>query len=175
MNKPTLEFLDKIRKEGFRPGVVACIIHGRKLLLFYKEDHKIWQLPQGGISNKETYLDALARDLTEELGGEFVLHLNLSEVDIIDEDRMEFKPGRHEVSDLETDAGESVPMLGKHYYFCVIKSATDKIDITQTQFDQFFWVTYIEAYFLANKMYQKGKRRITLKIITKLQELGLIQ
>lgn len=175
MNEPTLETFDNLRAEGFRPGVVACILHNRKLLMFYKNDHKIWQLPQGGIANNEDYKQALKREMQEELGDKLSASLKYETAQIIDEDRMEFKPGRHNVEELTTDSGKVHQMIGKHYFFCLVESEIKEFDISQTQFDQYFWVTFREAYFLANKMYQKGKRRITLKILTKLQKLEVIE
>ncbi|MFC1622180.1 NUDIX domain-containing protein [Patescibacteria group bacterium] len=175
MKEPTIEQLDKIRKEGYRPGVVACILHKRKLLMFYKEAHKLWQLPQGGINNKETYIDALKRGLTEELGETFVKKLGFKKVSIIDFDKMEFKPGRHKVKPLQDDDGKEITMQGKYYFFCIVKAKTDKLYIEETQFDQHFWVTFREAYFLTSRMYQQGKKRITTKVLNKLNELGLIE
>ena len=171
----TLEKLNAIRKEGFRPGVVACILHDGKLLMVYKKEHKIWQLPQGRIDNKETPEDALKRNLLEELGEDFVANLELKKVEIVDEDKMEFKPGRHHVDPIQDDEGTEIDMVGKEYFFCVVRASTSDIDISKTEYDQNFWMSFREAYFLADKMYQRGKRRITIKILNTLNKLGYLE
>ncbi len=119
MEKPTLEKLDQYRKEGFRPGVVACLVHNKTVLLVYKKDYKLWQLPQGRIDNKEEPKEALRRMMVEELGEDFAKKVNYEDIKYIDEDRMEFKPGRHEVEKLADDAGNEVNMLGKVYIFAL--------------------------------------------------------
>ena len=121
MEKPTLEQLNEIRKEGFRPGVVACIIHNKKILLFFKKEYQLWMLPQGGINNKEEPGKALERTLIEELGVNFTKQLDFEKVAYLDSDRMEFMPGKHSVGNLEDDGGNPIEMLGKEYYFSVVE------------------------------------------------------
>ncbi len=175
ITEPTLEELNKIRNEGFRPGVVACVIHNKKILMFFKEEYKLWMLPQGGINNKEKIADALSRNLIEELGAEFVTGLDFKNIIYAGLDRMEFKPGRHEMAELKDDSGKDIQMIGKDYIFCVITAPTEKIDLSKTVYDENFWMSFREAYFIADRMYQKGKRRITIKILNTLQTLGLIE
>lgn len=175
MEKPSIEKLDLHRKEGFRPGVVACLVHDKKILLVYKKDYKLWQLPQGGIENKEEPEAALKRMLGEELGEDFVKNVSFGDIKYVDEDQMEFKPGRHEVKQLSDDAGKEVPMLGKVYYFAALNVSTDELDIKKTQYDEHFWMSHMEANFLAEKIYQMGKRRITVKVLGILNNLGIIE
>ena len=175
IKEPTLEKLDNIRKEGFRPGVVACIIHDKKVLMFFKKDYKVWMLPQGGIENKETPADSLNRNLIKELGAVFAANLDLSKITFVGTDRMEFKPGRHEVKQLKDDSGNEIQMLGKDYVFCAINASSEELDIKETDFDEHFWMSFREAYFIADKIYQKGKRRVTLKILNALHSLDLIE
>lgn len=175
MEKPSLEKLDQCRKEGFRPGVVACLICDKKILLVYKEDYKLWQLPQGGINNSEEPEAALERMLGEELGEDFVKNVSFDDIAYVDEDQMEFKPGRHEVKQLTDDSGNEVNMLGKVYFFAALNVSDDTLDITKTQYDEHFWMSYMEANFLAEKIYQLGKRRITVKVLGILNNLGIIE
>lgn len=175
MIEPDNKKLDELRKEGFRPGVVACILHNKKLLFLYKVDHKLWQLPQGGIEVTETYKDSLLRNMKEELGDDFANKLDIQNATVFEEDRMEFKPGKHIVEPLELADGSQVDMLGKHYFFCAVSAQDTNLNINETQFDQSFWVTFREGYFLADKMYQKGKRRVTIKALTKLNEMSLLE
>lgn len=175
MRKPTLKQIDEIRKSGYRPGVVACILNKKKLLMFYKNEHKLWQLPQGGINNLEDPTAALRRNLLEDVGPSYVSKLAFDSVEYIETDKMEFKPGRHAINDLFDDAGNEVQMIGKEYYFCLLPAKDQLINIQETQFDQYFWLSFREAYFLTEKMYQIGKRRITLKIINKLHKIGKLE
>jgi len=175
MEKPSIEKLDQFRKEGFRPGVVACLVHSKRILLVYKEDYKLWQLPQGRIGNKEEPKEALERMITEELGADFVKNVDFESVKYVDEDQMEFKPGRHAVEKLTDDSGNEVNMLGKVYIFAALEVSSEDLDIGKTQYNEHFWMSYIEAGFLAEKIYQKGKRRITMKVLETLFNLGIIE
>lgn len=46
MRSPTLEQINDIRKTGFRPGVVGCLINNDKVLLFYKREYDQWTFPR---------------------------------------------------------------------------------------------------------------------------------
>ncbi len=175
IKEPTLKELDEIRKEGFRPGVVACIIHQKKVLMLYKKEYRIWMFPQGGIENKEVPLASLRRNLADDLGEEFMQYIDFSKVLIVDKDRMEFKPGSHEVEELFDDAGNKLQLIGKEYLFCVLNADSNKLKIENTKYDEVFWMSFREAYFVADRMYQKGKRRITLKVLNALENFGLIE
>ncbi|OGC46350.1 hypothetical protein A2V49_03585 [candidate division WWE3 bacterium RBG_19FT_COMBO_34_6] len=171
---PSLQQLNDIRKEGFRPGIVACIIFEKKIVLFFKKDYNLWQLPQGRINNKQTVIDSIKTTLKEELGADFIGHLTISDYKIIDVDRMEFKPGKHELEKLFDDDGREINMVGKVYYFCIIESDSPQMDIKKTKYDEFHWMDYHKANFIAQRIYQKGKKRITGNIINKLHDLGII-
>ena len=175
MQKPSLEQLDKARKEGFRPSVIACLIYNKKLLFVFKKEYKLWQLPQGGVRNKEEPKDSLQRELKEELGPDFAEKINFSDIKYLGEDKMEFKPGRHNVDVLKDDSGSEVNMIGKLYYFTVLDCEDDKLDISKSFYDEHFWMNYQEARFLADKIYQRGKRRVTLRIIEELFNKGIIE
>jgi len=174
MNKPSMVQLNDHRKEGLRPGVVLCLIHNKKILMVFKKAHKLWQIPQGRINNREEAQDALLRTATEELGQDFTKNLDYAKAQYVDVDQMEFKPGRHEVERITTDEGEEMTMLGKVYYFVVVPCSTEELDISDTQFDQYHWTSFKEASFLAERIYQKGKKRITTKILENLFNLGII-
>jgi ADP-ribose pyrophosphatase YjhB (NUDIX family) len=175
MNKPSLEQLDKHRQEGFRPGVVLCLIANEKILMVFKKDHKLWQLPQGRINNKEDLEKALPRVVEEEMGKDFANKVDYKTAQYVDLDQMEFKPGRHQLETLADDSGKEATMLGKVYYFAALQCKDEELDITKSQFDQHYWMSFREAYFLAERIYQRGKRRITMKVLNTLFSLELIQ
>ena len=49
----TLQEIDSIRKSGFRPTVIACLIKSKRILFVYKRKFHLWQIPQGGVDNNE--------------------------------------------------------------------------------------------------------------------------
>ena len=58
-----------IDSDGYRANVGIVITNEKKQILLAKRFRQdAWQLPQGGIDNNETELDALYRELQEEVG-----------------------------------------------------------------------------------------------------------
>ena len=58
-----------IDSDGYRANVGIVITNDKKQILLakrFKQD--AWQLPQGGIDKDETEIDALYRELEEEVG-----------------------------------------------------------------------------------------------------------
>ncbi len=61
--------MDTIDKDGFRPNVGIVLADGQGQLLWAKRiGQEAWQFPQGGIDDGENPLDALHRELYEEIG-----------------------------------------------------------------------------------------------------------
>jgi len=170
----TLEEIDRIREKGFRPQVVGCFLNNSRLLLVYKKEHDLWQLPQGGIDNRETMEEALVREMKEELGERFINASN-ENISLISEAKVEFPLNKQDARNLETDAGETITMKGKKYFFLAAIALESDIDIKVTEFDNYKWVSYGDGKILAEKIYQKGKKRITVKVLNKLKELGQIR
>lgn len=175
MTSPTLEQIDNIRRKGFRPQVVGCIINkDKKLLLLFKRKRNLWQLPQGGIENKESVDQALIRELTEELGKDFVSRCLIPKEFVLRFDQIEFPPETRESRRLFTDGGERVPMRGKAYFFCLLNFEDGVFNIEDTEFDDYLWASYQQAKVLAVRIYQKGKRRITFGVLEILRGRGLL-
>ncbi len=58
-----------IDKDGFRPNVGIMLANGNGELLWARRLRQdAWQFPQGGINKGETPLEALYRELSEEIG-----------------------------------------------------------------------------------------------------------
>src|SRR5204862_7889364 len=56
-------------KEGFRPNVGIILANQRNEVFWGKRVHQhAWQFPQGGIKHGETPLQAMFRELEEEIG-----------------------------------------------------------------------------------------------------------
>jgi len=169
-----LEAIDEIRKSAYRPQVVACFIYQKKILFVYKKKYNLWQLAQGAIDNKETISEAIRREMTEELGGDFVNASDMENIQLIGMDEITFPAETQGSRELETDDGEKIFMLGKKYLFIVVPTKSATLNIQDTEFDDSKWLNYEDALYLARRIYQKGKKRITLKVIEKLRELDLI-
>jgi len=173
MKDPTLKQLDKDREDGFRPGVVCCCVHDKKILLLYKEEYGLWLLPQGGIQNEEEPKDAIKRDLKEEMGEEFLKKCK-DDYTAFGEDKIEFSESKRGMNELKTDEGFEVFMLGKKYYFYVVNVTDSEFDISKTVFDQHFWLDYDKARFLAERIYQRRKSEMIVNILDLLKEGDVI-
>ena len=58
-----------IDKEGYRANIGIVITNDKKQILLAKRHQQdAWQLPQGGINKGESELEALFRELNEEIG-----------------------------------------------------------------------------------------------------------
>lgn len=171
----TLKQIDNIRKQGFRPQIVGCFINKNKQLLFvYDKKHKIWQLPQGGIENKEKINTAFWREMEEELGRDFIKTCE-KDINLIYEDKIAFPISQRGSRELYADDGEKINMLGKKYYFFTAYSNADKIDLSKTEFDDYQWLNAAKSSELAKNIYQKGKLRITNKVINTLIEKNFLK
>lgn len=170
---PTKETLDELRQEGFRPSVIICCINDKKVLMLHKKDYGIWMFPQGGINNDEDLNDAIFRQLEEEMGEEFVKNCD-EDVIFFGDDQIEFLPGKHDNKKIVTGEGLEVDMIGKKFYLYAVACKKKDIDIKKTDFDDYFWLEYKPAMFLARKIYQRGKSRVTTKIIDLLKKEKLI-
>ena len=174
MSAPTAEQLDAIRAEGFRPQAVLAFMYEGKLLFVYHEGYDLWQLPQGGIRNGETLLDAAVREAEEELGKTFADKQKDAGRMFLGEDRVEFPPDKHGSKPLATDDGTEVTMIGKHYFFLAVTVTSDALDMSETEFDDHAWMDAGNAVALAKTIYQSGKRRVTTHVLELLIEEGLL-
>ncbi len=172
MPLPSLEEIDEIRRSGFRPQAVGCFLNGKKILFLFKEEHKLWQLPQGGIDNDETLGQAVSREMSEELGKEFIDAVKINSV--IGENQVVFPSHTKGSRELQTDDGQEIFMKGKKYFFVAIDTDSTDLDIHKTEFDDYQWLPYDEALKLSQTIYQQGKQRITVDVLHTLHHLDLL-
>jgi len=169
---PSLEDLDTLRRQGLRPSVVGCFIYEKKILLVYQKIHNMWTLPQGGIDNKETLEAAFQRELSDEVTEDFVK--NTEKPELIGEDKIEFPPGKQGLRDMKSDTGESVVMKGKYYYFLASNAKTRDLVTSATEFDDYKWLNFEEAYKLIKETNTGGKLRILTMILNRLRDRGTL-
>ena len=174
MKIPTQKDLNEVRKTGFRPSVMCCCIHEKKVLMLYKKEYSLWMFPQGGVDNGEEIIGAVFREIQEELGEKFKKNCIQDEILVYGDDQIEFLPEKQIADGLQTDDGISMTMIGKKFYFCAVASVSEELDIKDTEFDDYYWLEYQPAMFLAKKIHQPGKRRVTMKALNLLKEMDVI-
>ncbi len=172
MYSPSLAEIDRIRKNGYRPQVVGCFMNSQRILFLYDKKYGLWQLPQGGIDNKETVEQAVLREMSEELGEEFTAPAEIKA--LLGEDQLEFPDRFKNSREMRTDDGEEMNMRGKKYFFVAIDTDLSNLDIDKTEFDDYKWLDYEGALRLTAAIHQKGKRIITESALAKLRESGLL-
>lgn len=170
VQEPNLRELEEIRRQGFRPGVVVCLVKDHKLLMTYIGEFALWQIPQGGIEVDETLKGGLVSTITEELGEDIAQHIDLN-TELIGEDRMEFPDSGGKKFESK---GGLVLMKGKHYYITVAKLHGGEIDLLKSEISIGRWVNFSEGMDLCTKIYQKGKKRVTETVLKLLKEKEFI-
>ena len=131
--------LDCIDSNGFRENVGIIVTNGEgSVLLGGRVGQSGWQFPQGGIQKGESPLEAMYRELAEEIG------LGSQDVDLLGETRewLAYRlPGRYV-------RRNSVPLCvgQKQRWFLLKLNATEdqlSLDNTDTpEFDRWRWVDY---------------------------------
>ncbi len=152
---------DFIDSSGFRAnvGIILCNTKG-KLLLAGRVGSKGWQFPQGGMLETETALEAMYRELREEVG------LEPDDVDVIAETndwlryRLPKKYLRH---------GSKPLCIGQkqRWFLLRLKSGEERLrfDCCDTpEFDRWRWVDYWKP--VTEVIY--FKRRVYVQALTEL-------
>jgi len=128
-----------IDSEGYRANIGIVITNEKKQILLakrYKQD--AWQLPQGGIDKGETELEALYRELEEEVG------LAAKQVSLLAKTP---KWLRYELP-LEHIRREQKPTcIGQKQVWYLLKLVSNDSDISlslhnKVEFDDWKWVDY---------------------------------
>ncbi len=153
--------------KGYRPNVAAIVLSSDypekcEFLLFRRRGQKrSWQFPQGGIDEGETKIEALLRELDEEIG--------TNDVEILGEYpdwiSYDFPPSSNE---------KRYPFRGqKQKYFLVRLKDNSKVDIDafeEPEFDDYQCVT-------ADVLFKKAaflKRRAYKRVIDYFTKKGLL-
>lgn len=128
-----------IDADGFRANVGIILANTQGQVLWAKRiGHDAWQFPQGGIDRGETPLEAMYRELYEEVG----LLRHHVEVLAVTQDWLRYRlPKRY------TRAGyESLCIGQKQKWFLLRLDEADteyiRFDIAKPEFDHWQWVSY---------------------------------
>lgn len=173
MESPTLEQINELRRRGFRPSVVSCFIHERKVLLFFKQEYSVWMFPQSGIENKQTPEEAIKKGIGEEID-ETLIENSEGNYELFYRKDLVFAKSRQGLNELETDEGDKVHMKGKFYLFYAINVANPAFDIEKTDFDDYFWLDHQKAKYLTYNKNLSNKKLIVAKAIDLLKEQDFI-
>ena len=128
-----------IDSDGYRANVGIVITNDKKEILLAKRfKQNGWQLPQGGIDEDETELDALYRELQEEVG------LDPSHVTLIAKTP---KWLRYELPDEHVRRTQKPKCIGQKqvWYLLKLDSSDDEISLDlhdDVEFDDWKWVDY---------------------------------
>ena len=128
-----------IDSDGYRANVGIVITNDKKQILLAKRfKQNGWQLPQGGIDEDETELDALYRELQEEVG------LDPSHVTLIAKTP---KWLRYELPDEHVRRTQKPKCIGQKqvWYLLKLDSSDEEISLDlhdDVEFDDWKWVDY---------------------------------
>jgi 8-oxo-dGTP pyrophosphatase MutT (NUDIX family) len=165
---------DNERKQGYRPSVLINLTCKKKLLVFFAKEYQQWVFPQTGIENGETFETTLMRLLSDEVG-EYIIEKLATPLTMIGEKKSDF-PNRVQGSkDLRTDSGDEVTMIGKKYYIFTAELEDESIDITKSQFSDFWWFNEKEARFAFENMLHINKKEVLLFALETLKQKGFVE
>jgi len=130
-----------IDRDGYRANVGIVITNEKKQILLakrYKQD--AWQLPQGGIDRGETELEALYRELEEEVG------LGPDQVELIAKTP---KWLRYDLPMKHVRRKQKPLCVGQKQVWFLVKLASNDTEISlnnhsKIEFDDWKWVDYWE-------------------------------
>lgn len=172
--EPEEKDISAIWEHNWRPNVVICVTHGAKVLMCYHERFALWQFPQGGIEPGESAVEALAWELSEELGEDFAQRCSSIPV-FLGADRIPFRSKAKVKTNPTEGEPEEVKIKGKVYYIYQLVSETADIDVETTDFSKVQWCSFKEASSVCDSIYQVRKQELTRKTLSLLLEIGAIE
>ncbi|HIM58646.1 MAG TPA: RNA pyrophosphohydrolase [Gammaproteobacteria bacterium] len=128
-----------IDKEGYRANVGIVITNDKQQILLAKRyQQEAWQLPQGGIDKNETELEALFRELNEEVG------LSPEHVEVVAKTP---KWLRYDLPDYHVRHKQKPLCIGQKQVWFLLRltSGEDSIKLdthSDIEFDDWTWVDY---------------------------------
>lgn len=152
-------------EKGYRPNVGIIIINPeKKVLLARRLGFKdAWQFPQGGVHQEETALEAMHRELYEELG------LKPEEVEVLAESRHWFK---YKLPERFIRYHDLPLVIGQKQKWFLLRLLVDEKKIAldcaeKPEFEEWKWVDY---WYPVDKVIA-FKRRVYRKILEEFARL----
>lgn len=165
--------IEELRKSGWRPTAVLCLIHNKKVLMVYQKEYDIWQLPQGRIEAGEAPQQAFLRELKEELGESAAqtFNINPDQLVFVGQEQHEFgAASRQKLQNKEGIAN----LKGKAYLALGAEVQNTPSEFAGSHFQEHRFVSHHEGKELADTIRQTGKRRVTQSFLTLLKSRSLI-
>ena len=128
-----------IDADGYRANVgIILSNHAGRLLWARRIGQEAWQFPQGGIQASETPMDAMYRELYEEIG------LGINDIEIIGHTRGWL---RYRLPGKLVRHGYNPVCIGQKQVWFMLRLVSDetqvRLDLTdKPEFDSWRWVTY---------------------------------
>jgi len=182
--KNYLKHVDQVKRTGYRPSVIAALIFQGKVGMFRSNKYPGFEFVQGGIEGIETPLEAIKREVIEELGYWFYSKCNFppQNLKFLFEEKMKTKIK----GELVTQTGEKIKPVGKQYvvFGVILKEKGELPEIneedskwkgTTVKFHEHRWVGPNEARKLAATITNPIKKEIALRTIDCLVKDGLIK
>ena len=158
-----------IDSDGFRANVGIIVTNVKRRLLWARRagSQNAWQFPQGGIHENETPVNAMYRELKEELG------LDVADVTLIAETKEWLKyrlPERFQRSD-DSETQHCIGQKQKWFLLELKKEAEVTLDFSEhPEFDLWRWVSYWfplqQVIFFKKDVYKKVLQEFT-KVVFK--------
>jgi len=176
------QYIDQIKLEGFRPCVIGAITCNGLIGLLRSNKYPGYEFVQGGVALGETPIEAIEREVIEEMGFWFhkECHFPPKRYQFLFEDKMETKVKET----LVTSDNKEIRPKGKHYlvYGLEINSPHENLpkinpeDFSFTgstvKLHECRWVRVDEALRLVQTLTSPKKREIATNAIKQLEELG---
>ena len=157
-----------IDQNGFRSNVGIIVTNGNGQLLWAKRSgsQDAWQFPQGGIHQNEAPIDAMYRELKEELG------LTISDVTLLAESKLWVT---YRLPEHFQRHDESPRCIGQKQKWFLLKLTDDsrvRLDLSEhPEFDLFKWVNYWvplkQVIFFKRRVYQKILKEFSALVLGK--------
>ena len=147
--------------KGYRHNVAIAIINEDKQILIAKRyKKKTWQFPQGGINKNETIIDAMYRELNEEVG------LSKNDVQILSQTKDWLY---YDIPEKFRRKGSPVVGQKQIWFLLKIKCPDSKIRLDShkdIEFDAWRWVDYWdgvdEVVNFKKEIYQKALTKLSV-------------
>lgn len=175
-----LAHLNLVRKEGFRPCMIAVLILNNRVGICEAKDYHWYEFPQGGIEPGELPIQTIEREIKEELGEQFSNQCHFPPKTIKHlfdvQNKMKVK------GNLVLDNGEYVNPKGKQYMVFAVELNNDLPQPPQinqedidVEFKQCLWVKASEAKELIKRTSHVVKREVAFRAVNMIDKLNLIE